>query len=105
MDIDKLSASAAVYVKATEAGIDFVRECTEEAAALVQEHIGTRAVPEVVARRAVVKTAANLYWQRGAQNGVATFGDADTLQTVRVGLDPMRDARAILNPFLGVAIA
>lgn len=105
MDMDKLAVSVAFYVKATGAGKEFVHECTEEAAALVQAHIGAKNVPEVVARRAVIKTAANLYWQRGAQNGVAVFGDADTLQTVRVGLDPMRDARAILNPFLGVAIA
>lgn len=84
---------------------DYVQQCVAEAIELVQQHVGTVDVPEAILQRAVVECGADLYWRRQARSGVATFDSEGALETVRIGLDPMRSARAVLAPYLGVPIA
>lgn len=85
---------------------DYVQQCVAEAIELVKQHVGpVSVVPEAILQRAVVECGADLYWRRQARSGVATFDSEGALETVRIGLDPMRSARAVLAPYLGVPIA
>lgn len=82
--------------------------CVDEALALVAQHIApvpSEVVPDEIQARAVIECAADLYWRKQARNGVATFDSEGALETVRIGLDPMRSARALLDRYLGPAIA
>lgn len=84
---------------------EYLQQCVEEAIELVQKHVAGVEVPEPILQRAVIECGADLYWRRQARSGVATFDSEGALETVRIGLDPMRSARAVLAPYLGVPIA
>jgi len=84
---------------------DYLEQCTAEAIELVLTIAGEHEVPKPIGERAVVEAGADLFWRQQARNGVATFESEGALETVRVGLDPTRSARAVLQPWLGVAIA
>lgn len=108
LDPAKLQTRLQQHVGASRAGTareDYITSCTAEAIELVLTIAGTREVPQVIAERAVVEAGADLFWRQQARNGVATFESEGALETVRVGLDPTRSARAVLQPYLGVAIA
>lgn len=77
----------------------------EEATALVGGYVGENQVPEVIYNRAVLETAADLYGHRSAPNGIKAFADLDGTSPVRIRLDPLAPAKAILQPFLKVVIA
>lgn len=103
--LEQLADRVASHVKAGTAS-EYVRSCAAEAQELVKVHIGSvNSVPQAVLERAIVETAAELFWRRNAQNGIATFSSGDTLETARIGSDPMRPARTILAPWLGAPLA
>lgn len=109
----------------TSTNDDYVRECTEQGIALVNKHIGAALLPiEVYERgiapvetygvarvpremyeRAVIETAADLFWRRNAQSGIAQFQSGEGLELMRIGADPLHAARIILRPWTGVPIA
>lgn len=99
-----LIARLATHVGAKTAD-PFVRDCLSESAALVLDLVRDREVPDVILRRAAVEAGADLFWRRQARNGVSTFESDGALEVVRIGNDPRRSARAILEPWLGVGIA
>lgn len=76
-----------------------------EATALVKEIVGQNTVPTVIQDRAILETAADLYGHRNAPNGIKSFADLDGTSPVRIRLDPLAPAKAILEPFLKVVIA
>ena len=108
LDPAKLQQKLQQHVGAPRAGTgreDYLESCTAEAIELVLVIAGEHKVPQAIAERAVVEAGADLFWLQQARNGVATFESEGALETVRVGLDPTRSARAVLQPWLGVAIA
>lgn len=102
--LDRLVERLAAHVGATRT-TSHLPECLTEADAMVSHHIGKNKVPEVIRDRALLETAADLFWRRHARNGIATFDGGDGLEVLRIGLDPMASARTILAPYLGVGIA
>lgn len=108
LDPATLQVRLASHVGASRAGSgrdEYLKTCTEEAIELVLKIAGEREVPKPIGERAVVEAGADLFWRQQARNGIATFESEGALETVRVGLDPTRSARAVLQPYLGVAIA
>lgn len=103
--LEELEPKVAAQAKAGQAN-EYIKDCTAEALALVTKYIGTaQGVPQKIADRAVIETAAELFWRRNAQNGIAQFGDGESLSLMRIGSDPLRPARNILREWLGVPIA
>ena len=97
----------AAYVNTDPADdAEFLGECVQEAADLVQDMIsrdGARAVPESVATRAELETGADLFHRRRSRNGIAVFGSGDDLggtEAIRVSRDPKATARAMLAAYL-----
>lgn len=83
----------------------FITECEFRAGAMVEHHIGTRAVPLPILELATLEVGADLYNRKSARNGVATFQGPDDMQApMRIARDPMRAAYDILRPYLGVAV-
>jgi hypothetical protein len=108
MDPATLATRLAQHVGATRAGADretYLKSCATEAIDLVTQIVGQREVPKSILERAMVEAGADLYWRQQARNGVATYESEGALETVRVGLDPSRSARAVLAPWLGPVIA
>ncbi|MDO5633285.1 MAG: hypothetical protein Q4G34_00210 [Micrococcus sp.] len=108
LDPESLADRLARHVGAPRAGRDgeaYLAECAEEAVELVHSIVKDRQVPAVMLNRAALEAGADLYWRRQARSGVATFEAGDSIETVRVALDPARQARAVLAPWLGVPIA
>lgn len=108
LDPAELANRLAKHVGATRPGSDredYITSCVAEAIELVLVIGGEHKVPAPIAQRAVVEAGADLFWRQQARNGIATFESEGALETVRVGLDPTRSARAVLQPWLGVAIA
>lgn len=108
LDPAALQARLAEHVGASRAGTareGYIKSCTDEAIELVLTIAGDREVPKPIGERAVIEAGADLFWRQQARNGVATYESEGALETVRVGLDPTRSARAVLQPYLGVAIA
>lgn len=108
MDLEPLTGRLRTYVGAGRAGAgteDYVKECAAEAIELVGKHVGTATVPPVILARAVMECGSDLYYRKQARSGVATFDSEGALETVRIGLDPMRAARVTLAPFLPPVIA
>lgn len=104
-ELTALIKRVAAHAK-TAANDEFIRECTHEAVALVDQHIGAAAnVPKPMRERAIVETAADLFWRRNTQSGIATFQSGESLELMRVGADPLHAARIILRPWTGVPIA
>lgn len=105
LTVEKLSEKVASQVKAGAVS-EYILDCTQEAIDLVDVHIGAvQDIPQTARSRAIIETATELFWRRNAQNGIATFGNGESLETVRIGADPMRAARVILAPWLGPPIA
>lgn len=104
LNAQELSQKVAAHAKAGPES-DYVLSCTTEAIDLIKQHIGEATVPEAIATRAVIETAAELYWRRNARNGIAQFNSGEGIELMRVGADPMHAARIILRPWLGVPIA
>lgn len=77
----------------------------DEATALVEAYVKGNTVPEVIYDRAVLETAADLYGHRSAPNGIKAFADLDGSSPVRIRLDPLASAKAILQPFLKMVVA
>lgn len=103
--VEELKPKVAAQAKAGQAN-EYITACTEEALALVTKYIGpAQGVPKSIADRAVIETAAELFWRRNAQNGIAQFGDGESLSLMRIGSDPLRPARNLLREWLGVPIA
>ena len=108
LDPVALQTRLAAHVGASRAGAgrdEHLKSCTEEAIELIVKIVAATEVPKVIAERAVIEAGADLFWRQQARNGIATFESEGALETVRVGLDPTRSARAVLQPYLGVAIA
>lgn len=101
---EALADKLAGHLKAPK-GESYLMECTEEALALVEAHIGEAKVPAVMKERAIIECATELYWRRNNRNGIAQFDTDGGLELMRVSADPMHAARIILRPWLGVAIA
>lgn len=62
-------------------------------------------IPETAVDRATLRCAVALFWQDKAPNGVVNqqydLGDGEIASTpVRIGLDPMKGARAALNQWI-----
>lgn len=77
----------------------FAQQCLTEANELVNHHIGTANVPDVVKDRAVLEVGSNLL-RRGAHlDGLAGF-DSSESTPLRITRDPLQAARAILAPYL-----
>lgn len=83
----------------------YVRECTEQGIELVDQYIGGATVPQAMYERAIIETAADLFWRRNAQSGIAQFQSGEGLELMRIGADPLHAARIILRPWTGVPIA
>lgn len=105
------AAELAAYVQSDVADdAEYLGKCVQEAADLVQDLItrnSTRPVPESVAERAELETAADLYHRRRSRNGIALFGSGDDLggtEAIRVSKDPKSTARAMLADYLGPVI-
>lgn len=108
LDPAALQTRLASHVGASRAGAgrdEHLQNCTAEAIELVLTIVGATEVPAPIGERAVIEAGADLFWRQQARNGIATFESEGALETVRVGLDPTRSARAVLQPYLGVAIA
>lgn len=109
MDMEEAAVTALVQRVAkhakTSTNDDYVRECTEQGIALVDKHIGAVKVPPAMYERAVIETAADLFWRRNAQSGIAQFQSGEGLELMRIGADPLHAARIILRPWTGVPIA
>lgn len=103
--LSHLASRVSVHVKQGATASDYVENCTTEAHDLVLAHVGNSKVPERVFERAIVEVAADLYYRRNAVNGLAQFDNGETLDVLRIGQDPLRPARAMLKPFLGVPLA
>lgn len=88
-------------------GGEYVTQCLEEAHQLVTDYVGKGVtVPDSVLERAVIETAANLFWRREAQHGIATFGGGESdVQTVHISTDPLRIARPLLARYMPPVIA
>lgn len=94
------------YVQAGRGRESFVTECTNEAIALVDREIGSASVPDSIRDRAVVEVAADLFHRQASRGGVLTFDAGESgVETVRVGLDPLRAARPMLSRWTGPVIA
>lgn len=100
-ELDTLTAKVADYVKAPSDAA-YVRDCTAEALALVDQHIGrTTTVPGPIRTRAVVEAAAELFWRKQARAGVVEFGGQENgTELVHVATDPLRAVRPLLRPYL-----
>lgn len=99
----------AKYVKDTP-GSDYVRECAEEAAAMLSGHLtpdNVRSMPPAhVLRRALLEVGAELYHRRTSRNGVLGLdGGADNFAPLRIARDPMKAAYDLLRPYLMPAIS
>lgn len=108
LDAAALQQRLAEHVSATRAGA--AREAQlgraiTEAITLIDRIVGLRQVPRAIIERAVIECGAELVWRQLARSGVMTFESEGALETVRIGLDPTRSARAILAPWLGSPIA
>ncbi|WP_303349515.1 hypothetical protein [Kocuria sp.] len=77
-------------------------DCTAEAMDLVARHIQGRPVPDPIVTRAVVETAADLFWRKQARAGVVDFGAGSESgpELVHVANDPLRAVRPMLAPYL-----
>lgn len=75
----------------------------ETADALVTAFVGSSTVPAAVLKQATMKTAAELYHQRSAPQGIAQFAD-QTGAPVRTARDPLTGAYPLLRPFAGLGI-
>lgn len=104
MDPEILAQQVAEQVKAGRV-TPYITTCTKEALALVEQYVGETFVPAIILTRAVVETAADLFWRRNAQNGIAQFDNGEGLELMRIGADPMHAARILLKPWKGVPIA
>lgn len=93
------------HLGGTTAPAKVLEQVIEEATAMVDEIIGQNAVPLPIKDRAILETAADLYGRRAAPNGIKSFADLDGTSPVRIRLDPLAPAKAILQPFLKVVIA
>lgn len=108
--------SLALYVGTSPADEgEYLAECIAEAGELVARHcnatdleavVAGKKIPPATLTRAVKETAADLFHRRRARNGVVQLdSDGYTGDVVRINADPLRAARPILAPFLGVGIA
>ena len=92
------------YVKVAPV-TDYVRQCWDEAAALVGRHIGDADVPATIRTRATIEVGAELYNRQNAPSGVLNqateFGGTPT----RVARDPMVAAYPLLRPWVGQGLA
>lgn len=87
-------------------GGEYVTSCLLEAHQLVTDYVSTATVPTEILHRAIIETAANLFWRREAQHGIATFGGGETdVQTVHISTDPLREARPLLAQYMPPVIA
>lgn len=98
----------AKYVKDTP-GSEYVRECAEEAAAMLSGHLTPSNVrsmpPEHVIRRALLEVGAELYHRRTSRNGVVGLdGGPDNFAPLRIARDPMKAAYDILRPYMRAPI-
>lgn len=97
VDAEQLAA----YVEA-ETGDTYPQQCLTEAVALVDGLLGVGAAartPEAVKDRAVLETAATLYYSRTTRLGVIGLGEIDA-QPIRAAKDPLSKARVIVGPYL-----
>ncbi len=95
------------YVNA-DATVDgtYADDCAEAAMDLVDNFILLGAVPVSVVRRAYLVTAAEMFEQRNAPNGIRQFAaDGFAGEGMRVSRDPMAGAYPILRPFLAGGFA
>ncbi|WP_297587725.1 hypothetical protein [uncultured Mobiluncus sp.] len=97
--------SLSEHLGGTSAPAEVLTQVITEAEAMVTAIIGAQKIPEVITDRAILETAADLYGHRSAPNGIKAFGDLDGASPVRIRLDPLAPAKAILAPFLKVVMA
>lgn len=84
---------------------DFVRQCWDEAEAMVSAYVGDHDVPEVSLNRAILEVGSELFHRKQAPNGVANFMTFDGSAPIRVARDPMIGAYPILKRHIaGVGI-
>lgn len=102
--VEELAPQVAQQVKTGQV-TDYITGCTQEAAELVAAHIAGVTVPDSIHERAIIETAADLFWRRNAQNGIAQFDNGEGLELMRIGADPLHAARILLKPWTGVPIA
>lgn len=95
IDLEKLKE----YLRAGDLEDSFIEDCLAEATELVDGYIGESPIPEVRYDLAVKKTAAELYAQRDAPQGVSQFSDLDNVQPIRVARDPLTAAKPILRKY------
>lgn len=80
---------------------EFIRECVDEAATLVEHHAGGTPAPAEILNRATMEVAAELWHRRNAPNGIKQFADGfDGAAAIRVARDPMVAARPLLAPYM-----
>lgn len=94
-----------LYCGAPASDAMFVKECVEQAEALVTRFVGQVPVPSVIVDRAVLEVGSELFHRKQAPNGIAQFATAEGQSPIRVARDPMIAAYPILQPFTGVGIA
>lgn len=100
------TAVLAEYVQADPtAQAAFLARCVSEANDLVTGYAGAAGVPEAVLDRAVLETAADLFYRRSTRNGVADFEGIDGLQPIRVNRDPLAAAYPLLRRYVGAGLA
>lgn len=82
---------------------DGLNDAWETGEALVTAFVAGATVPAPVLKQATLKTAAELFHQRSAPQGIAQFAD-QTGAPVRTARDPLTGAYPLLRPFAGLGI-
>lgn len=92
------------YVGAPHSDNEFIDNVYHRAEALVDKVIGSASVPALIRMEAILECGSELYHKRSSPMGVSQFATADG-SPIRQGLDPMRAAMKVLQPFLKLGFA
>lgn len=88
------------YVGEGSVDEDFVKDCWDQAVALVDRYVGSASVPAPLMRNAYVQTGSELYARRNAPSGITGFADGSE-NPVRLARDPMTSVYPLLRRFVG----
>lgn len=97
-------AALRAYVSAGESHDDFLAECLDEATSMVDVFVGEAEVPAVIADRAYLEAAAELYHRRQAPHGQLQFATPDS-QPVRIPRDPLTSVYPLLRRWVGAGLS
>jgi hypothetical protein len=92
------------FVGAHDDSDTYVTSCFDTADALVEDFIGTNAVPTSIKDRCVLIVGSELFHQKNAPQGIAQFAAFDGGGPIRVARDPMVGAYPLLARYMVIGI-